>query len=210
MRARNRHYSIRSISHLLMADSIPDRPVTFFVLARPRVCMKTKICPRHHDLTQKLLLGLLDDHEAMEAEELFSECPQCAAEYENICNSEDFEVLSLGVADGLAGVIFPSRRKNRRWVGLSAMAAAATLMLVGGLHWARLQSQSSAVVTPLPKTIARIDFEKPSAKLPDGMKIRISNPKIKAQVRKPGQNQKDLLFSNGAEDGSLKGWSIHT
>ncbi len=172
--------------------------------------MKTKICPRHHDVTQKLMLGLLDDREAMEAEKFLSQCPQCAVEYEKICNSEDYQVVSLGVADGLAGVILPSRRKNRRWVGLSAMAAAATLMLVGGLHWARLQSQSATAVSPRPKTIARIDFEKSSARLPDGLKIHISDPKIKAQVRKPKQNQEDLVFSNGAEDGSLKGWTMHT
>lgn len=187
--------------------------VTFIRPIRPRNCMETKFCPRHHDLTQRLMLGLLGDSESSAAEELLQKCPECASAYEDFLSGINFDEVQQGVSQGLANCEFSPRTKSRRWVRVSAMAAAATLLLAGGLHWAKLDRHNSpSIGTPVPKTIARIDFENPSSELQNGLKIYVSSPHTRPEKpsAQAGPKDKTQIFSNGAEDGNLKGWSLHT
>ena len=175
--------------------------------------METKFCPRHDHVIQNLMLGLLEDSQARDAEDLLRDCPECASAYDHFFSGTNFEEVQKGVSEGLATWTPPSNLKKRHWMRLTAMAAAATLVLAGGLHWAKLHPHSFlSFGNSVPKTIARIDFEQPNTGLQNGVNIRISPEKTAPEKTSTTAESKakGKIFSDGAEAGNLKGWSLHT
>ena len=207
----------------LLSGAPRNFPVTFDPAARPCLCMDGMICSRHDDRIRKLLLGLLDDAEALRTEELIGQCPECTSWYEQQCSGDAFEILEDTVRESILSCSLPPRPAQRRlWLTFSAFATAACLVLVFGVHHAR-QNNNPASVTP-PRSIARIDFENPSAVGKGELRFRIEENDLH-RIRNHGWDNKshstpvntrqkqetpEGLFSDGVEDGSLKGWSLHT
>jgi len=181
--------------------------------------MNGMICPRHDDRIRELLLGLLDDAEAVETEALIGSCPECTAWYEQQCAGEAFETVEASVGNAILSCSLPPLQKRHRsqrlWVRIGALAAAACLILVVGLHRTHQK-------TVTPQSIARIDFEQPAAVHGGVLKIRVENSSTQRAknsgkadrktpaVDSPARHSAERLFSDGVEDGSLKGWSLHT
>jgi len=170
--------------------------------------MDITTCSRHSQLIHRMGLGLLEDSEAMKAEEAILHCPECKALWEEEFSDPAFEMVHRGVEDALSSLVLPAKKSGKQWAIPLALAAAATLMLSGAFNWYQHDSGKSLGSTPR-RSIARIDFEKGGDVMPGSFVIHQEKADAKsAEAEK--RDIKEPLFSDGAEDGSLRSWSLHT
>jgi len=170
--------------------------------------MKITTCSRHPQLIRQLGLGLLTDSDALKAEEAIMYCPECRVLWEEEFSNPAFETVHRGVEDALSSLVLPGKKSGKRWALPLAMAAAATLMLSGALNWYEHDSEKSLRLSS-PRSIARIDFEKGGDVMPGSFVVHQEKSDEKsAEVDR--RDHKESVFSDGAEDGSLKSWSLHT
>lgn len=94
--------------------------------------MRPPGCPDHGTTVLELALGLLDDGQAAEAEQLRSSCPKCSVWWDEVLAGDQTTAVDAAVAAVIDGFEAPSRRRRPVWI---AAAAAAAAVAGGALMW---------------------------------------------------------------------------
>jgi len=177
--------------------------------------MEKNDCPRHQDLIRQLLLGRLDDVDAMEAEALLVECEECGASFEEIFSGPEYDIVDHAVSAAFTSVDLPARHSRHSagtWSSLAAAAAVAVLIIGGGFlrfhapAAANRENIQPAQITP--KTIVRIDFETQAS--PVAVHAEKADPPRKTAHKDRARVETKPLFVDDVEDGSLKSWTLHS
>ncbi len=141
------------------------------------------VCPLHGDLALRLARGLLDDAAGCEAEAAVASCADCSAWLEGLLEGQPD--VSMGVAAGLTAFRPPRRRLRPLVAGLAAML----VMAAGtGVIWHSVGGHGKSTQS----VVAR------RAGSTEGRRVATKGP-----------HERDVLFKDNMESGTLSAWVVH-
>ncbi len=162
--------------------------------------MTTPDCTTHGLLILDFFRGALDDGDALRAEEILSECPECRTWADCQFTGPAFDTVDRAVATGIENVAFSGRNYRFGWIAV----AAAIVVMAGGLTMMQLPGTSTQMMPGLQDQtqstrIGSFDFEGGAI----GQSALQDENELDAAEAEP-------LFSDDLEDGIAGSWTMHT
>jgi len=163
-------------------------------------------CPEHGNLVLELARGLLDDQEAVRAEEARVGCGHCSRWWDRSFGDDSLSVLDTAVDEVFSSWAPPARRR-RVWLAAAAAAVLAIGLGTTTLTWrnGEVAPSGARTASTAGEILSTMDFEDG----PAGEVIAV--PAEPAEPAEPGEADGDQsLFTSGLESGDFSGWSSHS
>ena len=166
--------------------------------------MQVPNCPDHENLVLELARGLLDDREALRAENVRKGCTHCKAWWSETFDSDAVSIVSSAVSESFSSFRAPARRR-RTW--LAAAAAAVLVVGIGAttVLWRDSGQRQAGPVTPEVSgdVLATWDFENGTVSAVPASVSDVPTP----DAEHAGD---PAVFNSDLESGDLSGWSSHS
>jgi hypothetical protein len=166
--------------------------------------MKVPNCPDHANLVLELARGLLDDREALRAENVRQGCVHCKAWWSETFNSEAMAAVHEAVAESFSDFRAPARRR-RAWLAAAAAAVLAIGIGATSVFWSGSGERQAGPIAPESNgaVLATWDFE-------DGKAPAVSASVSDAPAPDAERASDPAVFNSDLESGDLSGWSSHS
>jgi hypothetical protein len=166
--------------------------------------MKVPNCPDHENLVLELARGLLDDREALRAENVRQGCVPCKAWWSETFNSEAMAAVDEAVAESFSSFRAPARRR-RAWLAAAAAAVLAVGIGATTVFWSGSGERQAGPVAPESSgaVLATWDFEDGEVSAVSASVSDVPTPDVE-HVGDPA------VFKSDLESGNLSGWSSHS
>ena len=161
-------------------------------------------CPEHGNLVLELARGLLDDQEAVRAEQARIDCDHCSQWWGRSFGDDSLSVLDTAVDEVFSSWVPPARQR-RVWLAAAAAAVLAIGLGTTTLTWrdGEVAPASARSASTTADVLSVMDFESGTAEeliavddvSPDGLGDTAGEAAV---------------FVSGLESGDLSGWSSHS
>jgi len=161
-------------------------------------------CPEHGNLALELARGLLDDQEAVRAEEARVGCDHCADWWDRTFGDDALSVLDTAV-DEVFSIWAPPAHRRQVWLAAAAAAVLAIGLGTTTLMWrdGEVSPTDARTTSTAGEILSVMDFEDGVAE--DAITV--------AEVAPDELGEADSeagVFASSLESGDLSAWSSHS